>query len=217
VVIHATVGSEPGTVGAAESTVLFSKRTDRPSSYHYIADALHSLQYVYDKYVAFHAPPNQNSIGYELCCSLTNEGKGHWGDSDHLAMLRICAKDVARLCLAYDVPIVKIGWVALQRGARGICGHNDVRLAFKQTSHWDPGPFFPWKHFINLVAAEADALLAADAKASVTVLKTRGEAIDHAIEDLVRAIKRTEKQSPRRRKLEAALDDLRTIKPKRAA
>lgn len=158
IVIHCTAGSEPGVEGAARNTVAYAKRTDRPSSFHYVRDAKVCLQYVYDSVVAFHAPPNQHSIGYELCCSLANKGKGHWDQADHKAMLRGAAKDVARLCLAYGVPIRKIGPATLKAGGEGICGHDDVRDAWGQTDHWDPGPYFPWNTFIKMVQDEAKAL-----------------------------------------------------------
>lgn len=211
IVIHCTAGAEPGSQGAAENTVNFSKRTSTPSSYHYIADALKSLQYVYDSVVAYHAPPNQHSIGYELCCSLSGEGKGHWTRDDHVKMLRIVAKDCARLALAYNVPIVKLGAVALRAGKRGFCGHADVRDAWRQTTHWDPGPYFPWKQFLALVKAEANALRNPD-KPDEPKVTSRGAAIEHAIEDLVKAAKRAEKQPARLRKIKVALDSLRTIK-----
>jgi hypothetical protein len=205
ITIHATVGGEPGLANAAENVVAYSKKTTRPSSYHYIADAYKSLQYVYDSIVAYHAPPNEGSLGYELCCSLSNSGKGHWSDRPHQKMLRIAAKDIARLCLAYDIPIVKLSPLALRLGKKGIAGHHDVSLAWRQTSHWDPGPYFPWKQFITLVKAEADLLLNPEEP-------TRGAAVDHAIADLMKAARRAAEDSPRRRKIKAALADLRSIK-----
>lgn len=159
IVIHCTAGAEPGQANAARNTVASSKRTTRPSSFHYCADAKESVQYVYDSVEAYHAPPNRHSLGYELCCSLANEGKGHWDDANHQAMLKIAAKDVAQLALAYSVPIVKIGPGDLNAGAKGICGHVDVSNTWHQTTHWDPGPYFPWERFMDLVRAEAAKLL----------------------------------------------------------
>ena len=156
IVIHATVGQEPAVKGAARATVAMSKRTERPSSYHYIADSAEVLQYVYDSVVAYGAPPNEHSLHFELCCSLAGEGKGHWERADHQAMLKRAAVTVAGLCLAYDVPIVKLGPGDLKAGKRGICGHIDVSNAWGQTTHWDPGPHFPWGQFLALVRAEAD-------------------------------------------------------------
>lgn len=210
IVIHATVGAEPDNPTAAENTVNYSKRTTRASSYHYIADSRKSLQYVYDGTVAFHAPPNQHSIGYELCCSLTNEGRGHWEDAAHQSMLNIVAQDVAKLCLAYDIPIQKIGFLALRQGKKGLCGHNDVRDAWRQTSHWDPGPYFPWKAFVTLVQRHADLLLAPEKEIS-----TRGKRVDEAIRLLRKDAKKSANRKKRLKKIRAAIQSLRTIKPKK--
>jgi hypothetical protein len=155
IVIHATVGAEPGVDAAAKNVISYAKSTSRPSSFHYIADDDQHFQYVYDSIVAYHAPPNGNSLGYELCCSLSNKGKGHWGNAEHQRMLRIAAKDVAQLCLAYDIPIRKLTSAQVKSGAKGICGHVNVSEAFKQSSHWDPGPYFPWVAFIRMVQTEA--------------------------------------------------------------
>ena len=159
-VVHCTAGSEPDVHGAARSTVRYSESVakTRPSSYHYVADAEERLQYVLDSVVAFHAPPNQNSIGYELCCSLSDAGKGHWDMVDHRKMLKDVARDFARLGLAYDVPLRKVGPVGLRLGRKGICGHADVRDAWGQTSHWDPGPYFPWFAWIRLVRGYGEAI-----------------------------------------------------------
>lgn len=150
-VIHATVGQEPGVKGAARNTVAMTKRTSRPSSYHYISDASETLQLTYDSVVAYHAPPNSNSLGHELCCSLSHEGKGHWADAEHQKMLNLAAQNCAQACAAYDIPVVKLSVADLKAGKRGICGHIDVSNAWHQTSHWDPGPYFPWDQFIALV------------------------------------------------------------------
>lgn len=194
-VVHCTAGSEPRVQGAARGTVAFSQRTDRPSSYHYIADAQERLQYVYDSWVAYHAPPNEHSIGYELCCSLSNEGKGHWELLDHRQMLKMVARDFARLCLAYDVPIRKIGPLGLLAGRKGICGHADVRDAWRQTSHWDPGPHFPWFAFIRLVRGYAEAIQTPGKQSGIEI-----------------AIRRLEQRKIKTPKIRAALRYLRTFR-----
>jgi N-acetyl-anhydromuramyl-L-alanine amidase AmpD len=164
VVIHCTAGAEPGVAGAARGTVAYTKRSGVVSSYHYVADAKESVQAVWDSVVAYHCGGrNTRSIGYELSCSLSDEGQGHWDRDDHKAMLRIAAHDVARLCLAYNVPITRLTPSQLREGAKGICGHVDVRSAFPgTTTHWDPGPHFPWAGFISMVKSEAADLLEPD-------------------------------------------------------
>jgi N-acetylmuramoyl-L-alanine amidase len=159
VVIHCTAGAEPGVAGAARNTATYSKITTRPSSWHYCRDSREAVQLTYDSVVAFHCGVNKNSIGYELCCSLEDEGRGHWGRDDHQTMLAEAAKDVARLCLAYGVPIRRIKAPGLLAGRKGICGHVDIRTAFPwATSHWDPGPHFVWDQFMAMVKVAAAEL-----------------------------------------------------------
>lgn len=159
IVMHCTAGAEPGLPGAARSTVAYTKRSGVKSSYHYVADSRESVQFVYDSVVAWHDGTNSHSIGYELSCSLSDEGEGHWGRSDHLAMLAIAAEDVARLCLAYGIPIVKLTPDQIRAGREGVCGHVDMRSAYPgSTTHWDPGPHFPWGIFLQRVKAAAERL-----------------------------------------------------------
>ena len=164
IVIHCTAGAEPGVKGAARGIGRYFQTTDRAASGHYAADSRESVQCAWDSVVCYHAPPNGNSIGYELCCSLANQGKGHWARGDHQSMLGIAAKDIAALCLAYGVPVTRLSGKQLRAGRRGICGHSDVRDAWRQTTHWDPGPHFPWRKFLRLVRREVAALTAEPAK-----------------------------------------------------
>lgn len=158
IVIHATAGAEPGVKGAAKGTVSYSKSTTRASSFHYVADAAGSLQYVYDSLVAYHDGTNTHSLGYELCCSLSNEGKGHWARPDHQAMLKVAAADIAGLCLAYSIPVRRLTPTEIREDKMGLCGHVDMRDAYpSHTTHWDPGPHFPWDDFLALIRDEVDA------------------------------------------------------------
>lgn len=164
IVLHGTVS--PCVRGGARAIArYFRELVVRPSSAHYVADPGESVQVVWDSVVAFHAPPNDGSIGYELCDWVAaNNGKGpgaapmeRWNDKPHRDMLQIAAEDIARLCLHYDVPIRFIGPVGLRLGRKGICEHSDVSAAWHQTSHWDLGNF-PRRRFLEMVKAEARKL-----------------------------------------------------------
>jgi N-acetyl-anhydromuramyl-L-alanine amidase AmpD len=156
VVIHCTVS--PTERGGARRIAAYFRSDAAGGSAHYVVDPYEIVQAVYDSWVAWHAPPNPNSLGIELCCTLSNKGRKHWGRDDHRLMLRRAARLTAALCLAYDVPIRKIGPVGLRAGRKGICGHHHVSQAFGQSSHWDPGPYFPWKEFIRMCRHEAEEL-----------------------------------------------------------
>lgn len=156
IVIHCTVS--PCEPGGARNIAAYFRGSSAGGSAHYVVDPGEVVQSAYDSVVAWHAPPNGNSLGVELCCTLGNQGKGHWERDNHQRMLRKAARLVAGLCLAYDVPIRKIGPSRLRGGAQGITGHIDVSRAFGQSSHWDPGPHFPWRLFIRMVRREAERI-----------------------------------------------------------
>lgn len=154
IVMHSTTGSSAA--GSARKIAdYFQKETARGSA-HYVVDAAEEFQCVYDSVIAWHAPPNRHSLGVELCDN-PSQDISRWDDADHRAVFARAATLVAQLCLAYNVPIRKLTVAQVRAGERGICGHVDVRDAFRETSHWDPGAF-PWTAFIAAVKAEANRI-----------------------------------------------------------
>lgn len=156
IVIHCTVS--PCVAGGARATASYFKRSvTRPSSAHYVVDPGEVVQVVGDHTVAYHAPPNGDTIGVELCDPQAGS-PARWGDTSHHAMLLKAARLVAQLGLAYGIPLRKLGPLQLRVGLRGVCGHVDVSNAWKQTTHTDPGVGFPWDEFMAMVAQAARAL-----------------------------------------------------------
>lgn len=136
IVIHGTVS--PCRCGGAESIAQYFQSPTYQSSCHYVVDPCETYQCVNDQDVAWHAPPNEHSIGVELC----DPQKGpdsRWDDADHEAMLDRAADLTRQLCEAYDVPMVWLMPEDLRAGARGITDHENVGIAWGQTSHTDPG------------------------------------------------------------------------------
>ncbi|GAB3776811.1 N-acetyl-anhydromuramyl-L-alanine amidase AmpD [Nocardioides ginsengisegetis] len=161
VVIHCTVS--PLVEGQARATAAYFRSKSSGGSAHYVVDADEVIQVVPDSVIAWHAPPNNNSIGVELCDALASEAwdkanAKRWADVDHERMLKKAAHLVAKLCLAYEVPIQRLTVAELKAGRHGICGHVDVSQAWGQSTHWDPGPSFPWVHFLALVNDAADII-----------------------------------------------------------
>lgn len=151
VVIHCTAGSDAkGSTG----TAAYFRDPAATGSAHYIVDPKLTLQSAYDSVVCWHAPPNPHSVGIEMCCSLANAGKGHWQLASHVAMMQRTATLTAELCLAYNIPAVKLTPAQVKAGQKGICGHWDVTQAFHQSSHTDPEKYFPWSQFIGMVQSE---------------------------------------------------------------
>lgn len=130
---------------AADGSVVFA-------SAHICTDVDSDVQCVRLKDVAYAAPgANHNGIHIELA-GYAKQNAADWSDPYSTAMLARAARLVARLCRLYDIPVQYVDAAQLSRGgARGITTHRQVSLAFKKSTHTDPGPQFPMAEFIAAV------------------------------------------------------------------
>lgn len=150
IVIHGTVS--PTVTGGALAVAHYFQNPPSEVSAHYIVDPATEYQCVFDHTIAWHDGTNTNSIGVELCDPVDGPAE-RWQDGPHQEMLARAASLVRDLCLSYGVPIVKLSGADIRAGHHGICGHVDMRDAFpNSTTHYDPGPAFPWGQFMSLVA-----------------------------------------------------------------
>ena len=174
IVMHGTVSR--CFVGGAQATANYFSGAAPGGSAHYCVDPATIIQCVAENGIAWHAPPNSHSLGFELVdpvlwvqkrvngvitetaqsidSRFTSEEvfNGRWDWPDYDKMLRLAAAGVRAMCLKYNVPMVRIDSGDLLEGRRGICGHIDVSLAWKQTSHTDPQwPDHIWSRFIGYV------------------------------------------------------------------
>jgi hypothetical protein len=150
IVLHSTVS--PCVPGGAQNVARYFRTTVvRPSSAHYVVDPLETLQVVYDSTVAYHAPPNEHSLGVEMC-DMPTQNLARWDDANHRLMLERTAELVAGLCLAYAVPPYYVDARRLAAGKSGVTTHASVSLAFGETDHWDPGAW-PRRRFMRRVRA----------------------------------------------------------------
>lgn len=208
IVLHGTVS--PCVAGGARSNAAYFRNQSAGGSAHYVTDPKEAVQVVWDDTIAWHAPPNQNSLGVEMCDPV-GDAKGkplpirRWNDDDHQAMLRITAKLVAGLCLAYDVPVRFVGPRALRAGARGICEHSDVSQAWGQSSHWDLGTF-PRRAFLKMVKEEV-ALLTQPERRTRPRKRRKATGIDHA-RALLQTILTRKISRARKKRVKAGLDAL---------
>jgi hypothetical protein len=165
IVMHtAQTGEGPksarGTAGWFVSEMLVPKKhpdgtvemVPAKASAHFCVDVNEIIQCVHDEHMAYGAPyANRNGIHVELA-GRAEQTPEQWADPYSEKMLRRAAHLVAHLCRKHGVPIKRIGSDELKAGGRGICGHDTVSKAFPvPKAHWDPGPNFPWLHFIDLV------------------------------------------------------------------
>lgn len=155
IVMHGTVSE--CVAGGARSVALMFAHTTRDASTQWVHDPAETYQCVAEGTVAYGAPPNEHEIHHELCDMQyehpTAKQRKRWKDALHQSMLRRAAGYVARDCLKYSIPVVKLSSTDLLAGKRGICGHKDVSDAWHQTTHVDPGPDFPWSQFLGMVRA----------------------------------------------------------------
>jgi hypothetical protein len=145
----------PERLNTAENVAAwFAGSTAPRASAHYNIDADSIVQSVRDMDVAWHAPgANHNGIGLEHA-GYARQSRAEWLDDYGLRMLRLSARLTAELCAKYEIPVRRVTYDGLRAGVRGITGHHDVSLAFVRSSHWDPGPDFPWDFYLEMVKAE---------------------------------------------------------------
>jgi hypothetical protein len=123
----------------------------KPSA-HISVDNQEVIQSVRDSYVANAAPgANHDGIHIELV-GYQGQSVGDWLDNYSLGVLALAADATAQYCLKYDLPAIKLTNEELAAGKKGIVGHNQVSQVYKQSTHTDPGPNFPWYLFIGMVA-----------------------------------------------------------------
>jgi len=150
IVMHGTVSSCAR--GGARNVARYFKDDKAGGLAHFVVDPAEVIQCCKEDTACWHAPPNKGSLGVELCDWQSGPGS-RWHDHDHTAMLQHAAGLVAVLCRRHNIPARKINAVDLNNGLWGICGHDDVSEAFRQSDHTDPGADFPWPLFISMVHA----------------------------------------------------------------
>jgi N-acetylmuramoyl-L-alanine amidase CwlA len=151
IVLHSTVG--PTKAGSARGVAEFFAHEDNKTSAHYVVDAAERYQCVHDHQVAYHCGHNQDSIGVEMCDYPSATSAKRWDDAQHQRLLVRTARLVARLCIVYDIRPYYVGVLGLKAGIRGVTTHNNMSLAFRQSTHWDPG-VWPRRQFMREVRAQ---------------------------------------------------------------
>lgn len=106
--------------------------------------------------VAWHAGPGGNlrGIAYEFCGRVAWSA-AKWREPKQLRMLRNAAPHIADDLRAMSAPARWLSLAQLGGGQRGLCTHNDIRLAFGGTTHHsDPGPNFPYAELLAYVQGD---------------------------------------------------------------
>jgi N-acetyl-anhydromuramyl-L-alanine amidase AmpD len=163
IVIHYTAGAERST-SAEDGAAYDARRTDGTST-HYFVDSNSVVQCVRtsDRANAARAKGNRLGIQYELCG--TAQTRAQWLDAASLPTLKNAARQVARDCKKYGIPVKRLSvaetraaWTQYPNGPKGIVGHVDCTNAYPEDGgdHTDPGPAFPWDVFLDMVRDEME-------------------------------------------------------------
>lgn len=155
IVIHTMEYPEKPT-GAEWCADFFAGRngmTAPKASAHYCVDQDSVVQCVRDSDIAWHAPGcNHNGIGVEHN-GYARKSAGEWIEDLSWRTLDMSARLCAKLAKLYAIPLVKLTPAQLVQKEHGFCGHVDATGAFPGPgrTHTDPGPGFPWSHYLSLV------------------------------------------------------------------
>lgn len=125
------------------------------ASSHWCVDNDSRVRVVLDEHTSWTLPGAQTrSLNLELA-GYARQTPAEWADAYSLDMLENAAVCCAEWVQKYGIPIRKLSDAEIAAGHKGFVGHVDVNRVYKKSSHWDPGPSFPWDYFLSRVAAHA--------------------------------------------------------------
>jgi len=128
------------------------------ASAHYCVDSDTIVQCVREDDTAWHAPgANHNGIGIEHA-GYARQTAEQWADPYSERMLRLSARLSAEVCARHEIPIAFVDVAGLRGGKSGITTHHAVSLAFRKSTHTDPGEAFPVGWYLYLVRRFAAGL-----------------------------------------------------------
>jgi len=153
IVIHTTEGSSHA--NSAEDGAAYDQRRTDGVSAHYYVDSDSVIQCVHTADIAHTAMTagNRRGIHYELC-GRASWSAATWRGEYALAMLRRAAAQVAIDARDWKIPVRYVSSDQVRNGVGGLCGHREITYAFKESTHTDPGPNFPWDLFLGMVKEE---------------------------------------------------------------
>jgi N-acetyl-anhydromuramyl-L-alanine amidase AmpD len=157
IVMHTTQGNVSD-MSAENGANYSAERTDGTSA-HYYCDSNSIVHCVRTADVAHTARSegNKRGIHYELCTK-AESSSSTWANAYHTAMLQRAAKQCAKDAKKWNIPVRHVTVSQLKDGEKGFCSHHDITLAFRQSTHTDPGPNFPWTRFLTMVQNEMDGI-----------------------------------------------------------
>lgn len=145
IVVHSTEGE------TAEGAAVWFQNPASAGSAHKIVDEEICFKTLPDRKVAWAAPgANHNGLHLEFAAR-AGWKRWNWLRRRQRRMLRRGAWKAAGWAIRHEIPRRRLNVDELRAGQRGFCGHVEVSRAFGRSTHWDPGPNFPWRFFMRKV------------------------------------------------------------------
>jgi len=133
----------------AENVASYFKRVMADS--HWCADNNSRVRVIPDWAIAWTLPgANSRSLNLEFA-GYAKQTKVDWEDAYSIDMLEVGAYCAAEWVIKYGIPIRRLTDSQIASGEKGFVGHVDANRVYRQSSHWDPGPSFPWAYFLDRV------------------------------------------------------------------
>lgn len=99
--------------------------------------------------------PASDGVHYEHA-GYAGQTAEEWADDYSTAMLDRSARRAAADAKILGIPVRHVTGDDVLNGS-GFCGHIDITNAYQvKGGHWDPGPQFPWDHYLSLVRQYQD-------------------------------------------------------------
>lgn len=150
IVIHTMEASEkPDTAEAVAAWFGGLRGTPPQASAHVCIDADSVVRCVRAEHDAA-AAPGANQDGYHVeLAGRAGQGASGWADDYSRAMLALAAEHVGEVAAMFEIPVRRLTVEQVRQGVLpGLCGHHEVSLAFRRSTHVDPGPTYPWESFL---------------------------------------------------------------------
>ncbi|HKN56460.1 MAG TPA: peptidoglycan recognition family protein, partial [Amycolatopsis sp.] len=150
IVIHDTESLPTSTLPPYDQAIAGFQNPAQGTSAHYVIRSSDGqvTQMVQTKDIAYHAgnwTMNEHSIGIE------HEGIAAQGGTWYTEQMYRASADLVRyLAAKYHIPLDR----------KHILGHEDIsreRTLGFSTAHWDPGPYWDWAHYMDLLHAPISA------------------------------------------------------------
>lgn len=172
VIAHSMENDEkPGT--ALNIAKWFAGPTAPIASAHSCVDDKDAIGCVRDQDIAY-AAPGANHNGFQIeHAGRARQSRNEWLDTYSLNCLKKSAPEAARIVKAHRLPLSFVRAPELRNGARGVTTHHEVSQAFRQSTHWDPGPGFPTDVWLKLIDEAIHGVPAVESRKADNLMEYR--------------------------------------------